>query len=79
MNNAALMKPLVLGSIILIVIGIVALTYQGITYTTTEQAFDFGPLQITAERTRTIPLAPVLGILALAGGVVMFFVARRSH
>lgn len=72
------MKPLILFSIILVVLGIVALTYQGITYTTTEQAVDLGPLQITAERTHTIPLAPVLGVLALAGGATLFFVARRS-
>ena len=73
------MKPLVLASIALVVLGVVALTYQGITYTTTEQSFDFGPLQITAERTHTIPLAPILGVLALAGGAALFFVARRSH
>jgi hypothetical protein len=73
------MKPLVLASIILVVLGIVALTYQGITYTTTEKAVDFGPLQITAERTHTIPLAPVLGVLALAGGAALFFAAQRSH
>ena len=60
-------------------LGVLALAYQGITYTTTEQSFDFGPLQITAERTHTIPLAPILGVLALAGGAALFFVARRSH
>lgn len=73
------MKPLLIASIILVVLGVVALTYQGITYTTTEKAFDFGPLQITAERTHTIPLAPFLGVLAVAGGVALFFVARRSR
>ena len=73
------MKPLVLASIILVVLGIVALTFQGITYTTKEKAVDFGPLHITAERTHTVPLAPFLGVLALAGGAALFFVARRSH
>lgn len=73
-----LMKPLLIASIILIVLGVVALTYQGITYTTTEKAFDFGPLQITAERTHTIPMAPILGVIALAGGAALFFVSRRK-
>ncbi len=72
------MKPLLLAAIILVVLGVVALTYQGITYTTTEKAFDFGPIQITAERTHTIPMIPVLGVLALAGGVALFFVTRRK-
>jgi hypothetical protein len=72
------MKPLLLVAIILVVLGVVALTYQGITYTTTEEAFDFGPIQITAERTHTIPMIPVLGVLALAGGVALFFVTRRK-
>lgn len=73
------MKPLPLIAVILIVLGVVALTYQGITYTTREKAIDFGPLQITAERTHTIPLAPILGVLALAGGAALFFAARRTH
>ena len=50
------MKNLLLVSIVMIILGVVALTYQGITYTTTEKAIDIGPLQITAERTHTIPL-----------------------
>ena len=73
-----LMKPLPIAAIILIILGVVALTYQGITYTTTEKAIDLGPLQITAERTHTIPMAPVLGVIALAGGVVLFLATRRN-
>jgi len=73
-----LMKPFLIASIILIVLGVVALTYQGITYTTTENAFDFGPLHITAERTHTIPMAPILGVIALAGGAALLFVSRRK-
>jgi hypothetical protein len=72
------MKPLLIASIVLIVLGVVALTYQGITYTTSEKALDLGPLQITTERTHTIPLAPILGVIALGGGVVLFLAARRN-
>jgi len=76
--SGQLMKSLLIASIILVVLGVVALTYQGITYTTTENAFDFGPLHITAERKHTIPMAPILGVVALAGGAALFFVARRK-
>jgi len=72
------MKPLVIAAITLVVLGVVALTYQGITYTTSEKALDLGPLQISTQRTHTIPLAPILGIVALGGGIVLFFAARRG-
>jgi UDP-N-acetylmuramyl pentapeptide phosphotransferase/UDP-N-acetylglucosamine-1-phosphate transferase len=72
------MKNLLLASILMIILGVVALTYQGITYTTTEKAIDIGPLQITAERTHAIPLLPILGGIAIVGGLVLFFVSRRN-
>jgi hypothetical protein len=61
----------------LIVIGLVALIYQGITYTTREKVLEVGPVEVTAERRKTIPLPPVLGGLALAGGVVLVVVGTR--
>lgn len=62
---------------ILIALGIIALGYQGITYTTREKAIDLGPLQVTRERTRRIPLPPVIGALALVGGVVVLVMGSR--
>jgi LPXTG-motif cell wall-anchored protein len=76
--SGQLMKPLLVASIILIVLGVVALTYQGITYTTTELAFELGSLLMKAERTHTTPMAPILGVIALAGGAALFFVSRRK-
>jgi uncharacterized membrane protein YidH (DUF202 family) len=72
------MKNLLLASILMIILGVLALTYQGITYTTTEKAVDIGPLQITAERTHPIPVLPILGVIAIVGGVVLLFVSRRD-
>ena len=72
------MKNLLLASILMIILGVVALTYQGITYTTTEKAIDIGPLQITAERTHTIPLLPILGVTAIVVGVVLLVASRRN-
>jgi len=72
------MKNLLFASILMILLGVVALTYQGITYTTKEKAIDFGPLQITAERTHTLPVLPILGGIAIVGGVVLFLASRRT-
>lgn len=63
--------------IALIVIGIIGLAYGGITYTTREKVLDIGPIEATAERHKTIPLPPVLGGLALAGGVALLIVGSR--
>jgi hypothetical protein len=70
--------PLGLIGIALIALGLIALVYQGITYTTREKVVDLGPLKITAQKEKTIPLPPILGGLALAGGIVLVVVAARK-
>jgi hypothetical protein len=72
------MKPITLFGIALILLGIVALSYQGITYKTREKIVDIGPLQATTEREKTVPLPPVLGGLALAAGVILVVVGSRK-
>ena len=64
--------------IVLIVIGILALGYQGITYTTHKKVVDIGPIEATKKEDKTIPLPPIVGILALAGGVVVLVADRRT-
>ena len=64
--------------IVLIVIGLISLALGGISYTTKEKVVDIGPLEATAERHRTIPLPPLLGGLALAGGVVLLIAGSRK-
>ena len=71
------MKPLAIVGIVLIVLGAVALAYQGITYTKTERVVDLGPLKIDAEREKTIPLPPILGGIALVAGVVLLIASGR--
>jgi hypothetical protein len=70
--------PLGLLGIALIALGLIALVYQGITYTTREKVVDLGPLKITADREKTLPLSPILGGLALAGGIVLVLAAARK-
>jgi hypothetical protein len=72
------MKTYTLTGIILIMIGVVAFAYQGITYTTREKVVDIGPIQMTAEKTKTLPLPPLVGAVTLVGGVVLLVVGSRK-
>ena len=72
------MKTSTLVGIILIVIGIIAFAYQGITYTTREKVVDIGPIQMSADKTKTIPLPPILGAIALVGGIVLVVAGSRK-
>jgi hypothetical protein len=72
------MKPLMVVGILLIIIGIVAFAYGGFSFTTTEKVAEIGPLKVEKEKTRRLPLPPILGALALAGGVVLLIVGARS-
>ncbi len=73
------MRPVAIVGVLLIVLGLVALVYQGINYTTRETVIDIGPVHATADRQKTLPLPPVLGIAAVAGGVVLLIVGAREH
>jgi len=72
------MSPKIIIAIILIAVGVVAFTYQGITYTTREKVVDLGPIQMTAEKTKTLPLPPIIGAIALVGGIVLLVVGNRK-
>jgi uncharacterized membrane protein HdeD (DUF308 family) len=72
------MKPATLVGIILIILGVVALAYQGINYTTKDKVVDLGPLKVEAKREKTIPLPPIVGVVALVGGVVLIAVSARK-
>ncbi len=72
------MKTYTLLGIILIAVGIVAFAYQGVTYKTREKVVDLGPMHMTAERTRTLPLPPIVGAIALVGGIVLLITASKK-
>jgi len=71
-------KAVTLIGVALIVLGVLVLAYQGITYTTREKVVDLGPLKITADKENSIPLPPIVGVLAVAGGVVLVIVGARK-
>ena len=77
-ETGGFMKPKIIIAVILIALGIAALAYQGITYTTREKVVDLGPIQMTAEKSKTIPLPPILGAIALVGGIVLLVVGSRK-
>jgi hypothetical protein len=73
------MRPLAMLGIVLIVLGAVALAYQGITYTTNEKVVDLGPLKVEAKKEKTIPLPPVLGGVAIVVGLVLLIASSRGR
>jgi len=64
--------------IILIVLGLVGLAWGGFTYTTQEKVVDIGPVHATRDQTHNVPVAPIAGVLALIGGIVLVAVPRRA-
>jgi len=72
------MKAPTLAGIVLIVLAVIAFSYQGITYTKREKVLDIGPIEATAEKKETIPLPPILGAAALIGGVALVLVGSKG-
>jgi uncharacterized membrane protein HdeD (DUF308 family) len=72
------MKPTALVGVLLIVLGLVALAYQGFTYTKRETVIDIGPIKATADREKTIPLPPVVGAVAVVGGILVLVLGGRK-
>ena len=79
MATRSLSKSNALIGIVLIVLGVAAFAYQGITYRSRETVLDIGPIHATAERERTLPIPPVLGIAAIAGGAALLIVGARAR
>jgi len=73
------MKVTAIVGVLLIVLGVFALAYQGIRYTDRETVIDLGPIEATTETQKTIPLPPILGAGALAAGVILLVASGRKH
>lgn len=72
------MKPLILAGIALILLGILALSYNRISYTSKERILDIGPIEATAEKEKSIPLPPLLGGLVLVAGIGLVAAAYKK-
>ena len=64
--------------IVLVLIGVVTLSYQGYTYTKHENVATIGDVQVTADTQKTVYFPPMLGGLALAAGVILLLVSRKN-
>jgi uncharacterized membrane protein HdeD (DUF308 family) len=71
------MKPAFLVGVILIIVGIVALAYQGFTYTQ-QKTHELGPIKVTTEQEKTVPLPPIVGVVAVIGGVILVAVGSKK-
>ena len=73
------MNPLAIVGVLLIVLGVAALVYQRVNYTAHETVIDIGPVHATADRQRTLPLPPLVGIAVVAGGVALLVAGLRKR
>ena len=75
----ARMKPMTLAGALLLVLGLVALAYQGFTYKSRETVVDIGPIHATAETEKTVPIPPIAGGAAVLAGVVLIIAGQRKR
>ena len=72
------MKSLNVLGILFVVLGVLALVYQGFSYTRQEKVLDIGPIHATAERREHVPLPPIVGGVALAAGAVLLAMGAKQ-
>lgn len=73
------MKTITVLGIIVLAVGMLALVYQGVSYTTSEEIVDIGPIQIVEQDTSTIPLPPIVGVIAVIAGVALILSGKRDR
>jgi drug/metabolite transporter (DMT)-like permease len=71
------MKPAVVVGVVLIILGIVGLAFGGFSFTHREKVIDLGPIQASADEKESLPIPPILGALAIVGGVVLLATSAR--
>jgi hypothetical protein len=72
------MKSITLLGILLVVLGILALVYQGFSYTRQEKVLDIGPIHAIADRQEHVPVPPIVGGLALAAGAALLVIGAKK-
>lgn len=68
-----------IAGVVLVIIGVAALVYGGFSYTTQKKAVDLGPVQINTTQHHSVPIPPLLGIVAIIGGAALFFSGARQR
>ena len=72
------MRPGTVLGALLILAGVIGLSVGGFSFTTRDKVAEVGPIQVTTEHQRSVPLSPLLGGLAIAGGVVLIIASSRK-
>jgi hypothetical protein len=72
------MKSITMLGILLAVLGVLALVYQGFSYTRREKVIDIGPIHATADKQEHVPLPPIVGGLALVSGVILLMMGAKQ-
>jgi len=65
-------------AIVLIIVGALAVVYQGFSYVTRDKVIDIGPVEVTAEKQKTVFLPPVLGAVVLVTGIALLLTSSRQ-
>ncbi|HYU79634.1 MAG TPA: hypothetical protein VEK56_11655 [Vicinamibacterales bacterium] len=73
------LKPIAIAGVVLVVLGIIGIVFEGLAYMIRDTVLDIGPLQPTADRDRTLLLQPMVGVAAVAGGLVLLMSGMRKH
>jgi len=73
------MKPLTIFGVLLIAIGVVGLAIDNISFTERKTIVDAGPLKVTADEQRTVPVPTIAGVIAVVAGVGLLFMGRRAQ
>jgi uncharacterized membrane protein len=70
--------PLIAIGVVLVLLGAAILIWKGVSYTQRETLVDVGSVTVTADTRKSVPLSPILGGVALAGGAVLIVVGYRK-
>jgi hypothetical protein len=73
------MKPMTLAGVVLLVLGLVALAYQGFSYTSREKVIDIGPIEAHADTTKRVPIPPIAGGAAVLAGLALIVAGSRKN
>ena len=71
------MKPGAIVGVVLILLGVLGLALGGFSFTQKEKVLDLGPIEATADDKKSVPIPPLLGVLAIVGGVVLVAASAR--
>lgn len=64
--------------VILLILGIAGLAFQSIDFTRKEKVVEIGPIEITKDKDKSIPIQPIAGAIAIAGGILILLSSRKS-